>query len=851
MKTITLLSLIITFLSLGSSAQPTTFNYQAVVRDLDGNLITNQDIQFRVEILDNEQNIQYAETHSIQTNEFGQVSLEVGGGNPQEGDFSTIPWDTAQLYLKTAISTDQGSSFIEMGQAPLLAVPYALYSASGDPGPAGNGIESVSDNGNGTLTFHFTDGSTYITPNLAGPALDDQPGNLIYHDSTGWVGTDAIKIAGSNVAIGTNPAISRLLVHGDVNANIDDPIFEVKNKDGNVVFAVYQNGVEVNVDESTKDKALKGGFAVGGLTGGKDSIVQYFRVTPDSVRVYLREDSTKAQKGGFAVGGLTSGKNSSEYLRVTRDSTRVYVNDPVKGLKGGFAVGGLTGGKTGGNFLDLTPDNYFIGHNAGANTEADGSFYGMYNSFIGFESGYMTTTGHHDVFLGYYSGRSSVEGFNNVFIGNNSGSSNFDGYRNVFIGTDAGASNTEGYLNTFIGNVAGASNIDGYANTIVGNYAGYSNESGNLNVFIGQSAGNQNISGNKNVCVGRRTGYYNKTGEMNTYIGDEAAYYDTSAVNNVFVGASAGRNIQGGSNNVFLGYQAGINETESNKLYISNSETNNLIYGEFDTKQLKFDAHVGINTDPSVLYQLYVDDPTADNDYPAIYGVHNITDNWGIGVQGMGRYVGVKGMGYTSSLSSIGVYGYAYGSGTGTRYGVYGNATGGTTSWAGYFSGNVNVTGTVTKANSATKIDHPQDPENKYLIHANVGSPDMKNIYDGVAVLDASGRAKVELPAYFSAFNKDFRYQLTAIGQPAPSIYIEQEITNNTFIIAGGEPGMKVSWQVTGIRKDPYAQKNRLEVEQAKRPENQGKYTNPESYNKPKEYSINYEQKTLPKRVNQ
>src|SRR6056297_769426 len=416
-----LLSLIlIIFCVFISHAQPNTFNYQAVVRDTDGNLITNQQTLLRLSITNSEQNIYYEEEHQPTTSEFGQIQIEVGGGTLISGSFVDIPWGAAQLLLNVDMSMDEGNTFTNLGQSPLLGVPYAFYSASGEPGPAGNGIETVEDNGDGTLTFHFTDGSTYTTPNLAGPTIEDQPGNLIYHDSTGWVGTDAIKIAGSNVAIGTNPAISRLLVHGDVNANIDDPIFEVKNKDGNVVFAVYQNGVEVNVDESAKDKALKGGFAVGGLTGGKDSIVQYFRVTPDSVRVYLREDSTKAQKGGFAVGGLTSGKNSSEYLRVTRDSTRVYVNDPVKGLKGGFAVGGLTGGKTGGNFLDLTPDNYFIGHNAGANTEADGSFYGMYNSFIGFESGYMNTTGHHNVFLGYYSGRSSVEGFNNVFIGNNS-----------------------------------------------------------------------------------------------------------------------------------------------------------------------------------------------------------------------------------------------------------------------------------------------------------------------------------------------------------------------------------------------------------------------------------------------
>jgi len=347
-------------------AQPNTFNYQAVVRDTDGNLITNQQTLLRLSITDSEQNIYYEEEHQPTTSEFGQIQIEVGGGTLISGSFVDIPWGSAQLLLNVDMSMDEGNTFTNLGQSPLLAVPYAFYSATGDPGPegpAGNGIETVEDNGDGTLTFHFTDGSTYTTPNLAGPTIEDQPGNLIYHDSTGWVGTDAIKIAGSNVAICTSPAISRLLVHGDTAANTDDPIFEVKNKDGNVVFAVYQNGVEVNVDESSQEKGLKGGFAVGGLTGGKDSTVQYFRVTPDSVRVYLREDTTKAQKGGFAVGGLTSGKGSTEYLRVTRDSTRVYVNNTGKAQKGGFAVGGLTWGKNksiGNEYLHVSPDSVRI-----------------------------------------------------------------------------------------------------------------------------------------------------------------------------------------------------------------------------------------------------------------------------------------------------------------------------------------------------------------------------------------------------------------------------------------------------------------------------------------------------------
>ena len=100
----------------------------------------------------------------------------------------------------------------------------------------------------------------------------------------------------------------------------------------------------------------------------------------------------------------------------------------------------------------------------------------------------------------------------------------------------------------------------------------------------------------------------------------------------------------------------------------------------------------------------------------------------------------------------------------------------------------------------------------------------MKNIYDGVAVLDGSGEAWVDLPEYFETLNKDFRYQLTAIGGPAPSLHIADEVSGNRFRIAGGLPDQKVSWQVTGIRQDPYADAHRVTPEVDKEPENIGKY---------------------------
>ncbi len=151
--------------------------------------------------------------------------------------------------------------------------------------------------------------------------------------------------------------------------------------------------------------------------------------------------------------------------------------------------------------------------------------------------------------------------------------------------------------------------------------------------------------------------------------------------------------------------------------------------------------------------------------------------------------------------------------------------------------GDLNVTGTVSKGGGSFRIDHPLDPANKYLSHSFVESPDMMNVYNGNVRLDSSGEAWVELPEWFEALNRDFRYQLTALGAPAPGLYIAQEVSGNRFKIAGGRAGGRVSWQVTGIRKDVYANAYRIKVEEEKPLAQRGSYLHPELFGPPKEKS--------------
>ena len=120
------------------------------------------------------------------------------------------------------------------------------------------------------------------------------------------------------------------------------------------------------------------------------------------------------------------------------------------------------------------------------------------------------------------------------------------------------------------------------------------------------------------------------------------------------------------------------------------------------------------------------------------------------------------------------------------------------------FNGSLTVQGTMSKGAGTFEIDHPLDPYNTLLFHSFVESPDVKNLYDGIATLDENGETHIKLPDYFEALNKDFRYQFFPLYQAMPDLYIKQEVKNNEFVIAGGKPRGEISWQVTGTRHDAY-----------------------------------------------
>jgi hypothetical protein len=136
--------------------------------------------------------------------------------------------------------------------------------------------------------------------------------------------------------------------------------------------------------------------------------------------------------------------------------------------------------------------------------------------------------------------------------------------------------------------------------------------------------------------------------------------------------------------------------------------------------------------------------------------------------------------------------------------------------YAGYFEGNVKVTGTLTLPSITLRVDHPLEPQSKILDLAGMVADEQMIEVSGNALLGPDGRAEIPIPAWFPEAAGTFRYQLTPLGSPAPGLYVAAEIQNGHFEIAGGPAGLKVSWQVTGTRQDAYALAHPFQAEQQK-----------------------------------
>jgi hypothetical protein len=317
-----------------AAQSPQKMSYQAVIRNASGVLQANQAVGMRISILQGSETGTpvYVETQSKTTNANGLVTLEIGSGTIVSGTFSGIDWSNGTYFIKTETDPTGGTNYTITGTSQILSVPYALYSKI-------------------AKTANYND-------------LTNKPTTL-----SGYGITDAISNAGTQTISGETTLKG-------TTPDLEAPLFEVKNKDGQTILAVYNEGVRIWVADGAK--GTKGGFAVGGF----DMIQKYFDVNPDSVRIYIDSDpTTTGLKGGFAVGGYdkTRGTNTN-YLNVNTDS-KDKINPaqnrmlwyPLLG-KNAFLVGRV---------LIRHPDS--IGVNS-VTTGYESMAKGMYSQAFGFQS---------------------------------------------------------------------------------------------------------------------------------------------------------------------------------------------------------------------------------------------------------------------------------------------------------------------------------------------------------------------------------------------------------------------------------------------------------------------------------
>lgn len=273
----------------GQSTFPNGFTYQAIARNASGNAITSTDLKVKIGILSDttSNTLVWEEEHSVKTNGYGLFSLVVGGpkGTRTGGSasaFNLIDWAATQMFIYVQIKNPaSATSYTPMGKAKLWSVPYALL--------AGKALQDLSS------PFLFNGDTVYLTRNFA---------------------------IGSNKPLG-----AQLAVVSEDDASTD-PLFEVRRKDGQPVFSVFSDAVTINVPfNGKKGSPSRGGFAIGGFDESKGIFVSdLFRVTPDSIRMYINNTPTGTKgspsRGGFAIGGFDESKalSGKMFMNVTAAS---------------------------------------------------------------------------------------------------------------------------------------------------------------------------------------------------------------------------------------------------------------------------------------------------------------------------------------------------------------------------------------------------------------------------------------------------------------------------------------------------------------------------------------------------
>jgi len=512
---------------------PQSINYQAVVRDNVGTILSTHAVGTRFTIKNgNEGEVLYQETVHLMSNQFGLITHGIGSGTPVVGTFSAISWGTVNAWLEVDMDVNGGTNYSPMGSSQLLSVPYALFAATGNIGPQGPmGVQGPPGN-DGVKGDQGDKGNTGDPgpPGTNGaPGADGTPG------MNGMNG--AIWLTGSGVPAGGSGNINDLYLNND-------------NGDYYLKTSTVTWTLEGNLKgPSGAGGGLGEGSAIGNTTfwNGTGWVVNNHNLYNDGTNVGVNTPNPLAKLH-------VKGSEDKTQFIVDAFSTQSNMN-PILKLRN----------NAGTDLLWINTDdttNLFIGLKSGRINQI-GNF-ANYNTFVGTYAGSTNLTGYLNTSLGAYTLQANATGALNTAIGANALFSNVNGTGNTAIGLNALSANVDGLDNTAAGKTALSSNHTGSFNTAFGSNALFSNVNALYNTAIGYNALYLNGSGDHNTAAGAQALNFNTTGVENTATGANALMSNNSGNFNVAVGMNALQDNTAGSGNTAVGRYALANNLASN-----------------------------------------------------------------------------------------------------------------------------------------------------------------------------------------------------------------------------------------------------------------------------------------------
>lgn len=904
LKKLSIFIMTMAFVSLSgveASAQaPQKFNYQGIARDAKGNPMAQQKMSLKISVLPTSDATiaEYEEIQQVTTNEFGLYTLQIGAGTSVTGEVKSVKWETGNKYINVAIDPNGGSNYIDAGTTQLLSVPYAIYADKAGMAKTTGGDRTGTVSSNAT---HVVGDVNYLSKftglNTIGKSQLFDNGTSIGIGTTTPSVTSKIDMLTTTGNIehirmrNNNPSgLGKFIMYNDIDANYatftkygstypggyagisaqylyanllafgnNNGSFLLANS-GNVGIGLVKAGTTVLKFNANYNS---GNVGIGGNINPIANIHFNNAATGDTLKLTNNTSGHTASDGlDILLGGtsarivnkendsLTLGTNNTTRLLITA-SGNTEINGQVK-IKGGTPGAGkiLTSDATGlatwqtpvaATSQWTTSGTNIYSNNSGKVGIGNTTPKAKLDVVSGFDTvALFRSTSINNVENGVlraeYSGTNlydhvaiygkSIPDSNDYYGVGVKGDGGYTGAQ--FTGTNKLLADPNGYNAVYGALLSGISD----------NNATYGSFS-----FAGQPYGSANVLGEKTASI-----HYAQGGEVNTGVNTSAISTPNTTAYGIY------STVSGDGNNV-----AGYFESD-------NADS---LLGVVAIKNINpYSSKAYVEGGGSKDYSLFVSNNSSDSvvgtgiytigNSVGLYAKSDISDliypfgetNYGIiGSANGTRSIGIDGSARTYPTDPNYGVGYRFGNVGSARggqynYGIFGymDSPVGNDKYAGAFEGNVYITGNLSKGGGTFKIDHPQDPANKYLIHSFVESPDMMNVYNGNITTDATGNAIVKMPNYFEDLNMEYRYQLTIVDQNNfAMVRVSEKINGNLFKIKTSMPNIEVSWQVTGIRKDAWANANRVVDEVEKLGYEKGKYLHPELFDQPIEKGVHYE----------